>query len=266
MTRARRDGLMSAAEDARMRDGLMSAAEYARMRDAEDVHWWYLALRSLVAHELRRWGGRGGAPRVLDAGCGTGGGLARWTRTLGTRCYGIDLAHEALSRCRERGERLIAQASVEALPFRGDAFDAVVSLDVLCLEGIDESRALAEIRRVLRPGGLLVLNLPAFEILRGQHDRAVRIRRRFARDEVEGLVRANGFRVVRASYWNTILFPAVWLIRRLRRSGGRPTSDLLGLPVPMNATLAWLLQVERKLLGAVQPPFGTSVLCVATRA
>lgn len=247
------------------RSGLLSAREYARMRQAEDEHWWYRALRSLVARELARSTGRGGLPRILDAGCGTGGGLARWTQTLGTPCYGIDLASAALSHCRQRGQRLVAQASVEALPFGRDAFDVVVSLDVLCLEGVDEPAALAEIRRVLRPGGLLVLNVPAFDTLRGEHDRAVRIRRRFVREELADLLRANGFDVGRVSYWNTVLFPAVWLIRRLRRGGREATSDLTRLPGALNAALAALLRAEAKLLAVVKLPFGTSVLCVATK-
>lgn len=244
----------------------MSAAEYARMRQAEDIHWWYRGLRSLVARELTRSSATKDAPRILDAGCGTGGGLAWWSRVLGTPCYGIDLASEAVLHCRSRGERLVAQASVEALPFRHDSFDIVVSLDVLCLEGVNEERALAEMRRVLRPGGLLVLNLPAFEVLRGEHDFAVRIRRRFARDDLARLLRASGFHLARVSYWNTILFLAVWLVRSLRRGRGPATSDLGRLPAALNSALGALLHVERKLLAAVDPPFGTSVLCVATKA
>ena len=244
----------------------MPDREYARMRQVEDEHWWYQALRSLVARELERTAGRRVPARLLDVGCGTGGGLARWTEARGAPSYGIDLSTAALAHCRARGERLVAQASAEALPFGGDAFDVVVSLDVLCLDGVDEARALAEIHRVLRPGGLLVLNLPAFEALRGVHDRAVRIRRRFVREEVAALLRAAGFGAARVSYWNTTLFPAVWLTRRLRHGGAEPTSDLAPLPRPVNAALAVLVQAEARLLARVTPPFGTSVLSVAAKA
>lgn len=243
----------------------MSAHEYARMRQAEDEHWWYRALRSLVAREVAHASGFGGPPRILDAGCGTGGGLDRWALAVGAPGYGVDLASAALGHCRARGQDGIALASVEALPFGAGTFDAVVSLDVLCLEGLDEARALAEFRRVLRPGGLLVLNLPAFEALRGEHDRAVRIRRRFRSAELADLLRESGFRVGRVRYWNTILFPAVWLIRRLRRGGHEASSDLAALPGPLNAALAALLAAESRVTAALQPPFGTSVLCVATR-
>ena len=243
----------------------MSISEYARMRAAEDDHWWYRALRSLVARELARESARRGQVRVLDAGCGTGGGLVRWARTLGMPGDGIDLASAALAHCQQRGLRRVARSSVEALPFGAETFDAVVSLDVLCLEGVDERRALAEFRRVLRSGGLLVLNLPAFEMLRGEHDTAVRIRRRYAADELRGILAASGFDVRRVRYWNTVLFPAVWIVRRLRRGVGEATSDLEPLPGPLNAALALLLRVEATLLGSVTPPYGTSVLCVAAK-
>ena len=243
----------------------MPDREYATMRQAEDGHWWYEGLRSLVARELARHLRRGTALRVLDVGCGTGGGLARWAAATGAPCHGIDLSSSALAHCRARGERLVAQASAEALPFGSGAFDVIVSLDVLCLDGVDEARALAEIHRVLRPGGVLVMNLPAFEALRGAHDRAVRIRHRYVGREVAQLLRAAGFGAVRVSYWNTALFPAVWLTRRLRHGGAEPTSDLAPLPRPVNAALAALVRAEASLLSRVRLPFGTSVLSVAAK-
>lgn len=243
----------------------MPGREYDRMRAVEDEHWWYRALRSLVARELARAARGRGPQRLLDVGCGTGRGLARWSEVLGRPSYGIDLSPDALAHCRARGERLLAQASAGALPFGAAAFDLVVSLDVLCLDGVDEARALAEIHRVLRPGGRLVLNLPAFEALRGEHDRAVRIRHRSTTAEVAALLRSAGFGEVRASYWNTALFPAVWLTRRLRHGDAEPTSDLALLPRPVNALLAALVQAEGRLLARVAPPFGTSVLSVAVK-
>lgn len=248
----------------------MPDREYARMREAEDTHWWYRTLRSLVSHELTRRIVRGGPPpRVLDAGCGTGGGLGHWTRAVGARCYGIDVSSEALSHTRARGERLIAQASIHDLPFRDGSLDAVVCLDVLCREGVEEERALAEIRRVLLPGGLLILNAPAFETLRGEHDRAVRTRRRFARGELDRLLQVNGFLVTRVSYWNAFLFPVIWMVRRLRSGrhrDGPSSSDIGHVPAVLNAALRVVLTLERNAVRVVGLPFGTSVLAVARSA
>lgn len=236
------------------------------MRQAEGTHWWYRTLRRLVALRLRTHLAPADAPLVLDAGCGTGGGLERWAHVVGARCFGIDLSADALSHCLERGETLIAQASVTALPFADRSFGAVVSLDVLCLEGVDEDLALAEINRVLRPGGILVMNLPAFEALRGQHDLAVRIRRRFSRGDVEHLLRTNGFDIRETSYWNVFFFPIVWLARRVRRGRGPASSDLAPVPEPLNTVLAVLLRVETKLAANVRMPFGTSVICAARKS
>ncbi|MBM4362909.1 MAG: class I SAM-dependent methyltransferase, partial [Deltaproteobacteria bacterium] len=154
--------------------------------------------------------------------------------------------------------------SIEALPFADASFDAVVSLDVICLDGVDERRALAELRRVLRPGGLLILNLPAFESLRGEHDRAVRIRHRFRTGETSRLLQGNGFVPRRVRYWNTLLFPAVWLVRRFR-SHGESTSDLAPLPGPLNLALRLVLGIEATLFALVPAPVGSSVLAVARR-
>lgn len=251
-----------------MRPGLMAPSEYALMRHAEDQHWWYRTLRRLVARLLDRYVDPAARGRVLDAGCGTGGGMARWSRTLGIRCFGIDLASEALVHCRARGARLIARAPVEHLPFPDGVFDAAVSLDVLCLEGVDEERTLAELRRVLRGGGLLILNLPAFASLRGEHDVAVRIRRRYARRDVEALLGSVGYDVLRCTYWNAALLPLVWAFRRVR-SAKRPscpaTSDIGALPRPLNAGLAALLAAESEIALRAGLPFGTSVLCAARR-
>lgn len=241
----------------------MSGSEYDIMRRAEDAHWWYRALRFSVARELSLAAPRGTS--VLDAGCGTGGGLGHWRSALRARAYGVDLSAAAIAHCRERGERLIARASVMTMPFRDEVFDVVVSLDVLCLDGVDEQRTLEEMRRVLRPRGILVVNVPAFAGLSGQHDRAVRIRRRFTRSELVAAVRSSGFEVLRVRYWNTLLFPIAWLVRRWRSAGeGAATSDLAPAPRLLNGGLTALLRAEAATFGW-EAPFGTSVMCIARR-
>jgi SAM-dependent methyltransferase len=240
------------------------------MRTAEDTHWWYQSLRSLVVRLLRRYAILGHRSRVLDAGCGTGGGMAHWRAGLGvSRCIGIDIAEEALRYCRRRGGDLLARSSVLALPFPDSSFDVVVSLDVLCLKGVDEGQALAELHRVLTKDGLLIINMPAFQWLRGEHDVAVGIRRRYRRREIEKLVAKANFIPLRASYWNAILLPAVLAVRRLRsgRQLDRPAvSDLHTLPAFLNALLTRVAGLELTLLERMSLPFGSSVICAARRA
>lgn len=245
----------------------MAVPEYARMRDNEERHWWFRTLRTQVVRALARHVVRRSGLRLLDAGCGTGGGLRRWNVALGLdRSYGLDLSAAALQFSAGRGLGPLVRGSVTTLPFGDATFDAAVSLDVLCLEGVDEAAGLAELRRVLRPGGILVLNLPAFPGLRGEHDLAVRIRRRYRRPELEQLVTAAGFRVRRCGYWNALLFLPFALVRRIRsgRVADRPpVSDIRPLPGPLDALLAGLMRLEVAVSERVRLPFGTSLLCVA---
>lgn len=240
----------------------MEATEYARMADVEDDHWWYRTLRRHVLAALDRERVPGG--RLLDVGCGTGAGLVAWGCRIAST--GMDSSPEALDRCVVRGARRLVRGVIEEVPFRERVFDVVVSLDVICLTGIDEGRALSELFRVLRPGGVLVLNLPASRALRGQHDLAVRVGRRYERGEVVAMLGRAGFEVRRAAYWNTFLYPVAVAVRRLRRAraGAAASSDLAPLPGNLNIALSWLLRAEAAILRG-RAPFGTSVLAVGRR-
>ena len=118
--------------------------------------------------------------------------------------------------------------------------------------------------RSLRDGGVLILNLPAFEILRGSHDRFVSGRRRFTRGEVRALLQAKGFDIVWISYWNAALFPIVLFFRLVSRRGSRE-SDLRPLAPVWNRLLAGILKAEAAWLRRGTLPVGTSVFCVARK-
>src|SRR5436853_5703940 len=170
----------------------MEPEQYALMARVEREHWWYRGMRVLVAALLdEHLGGQPGG-RVLDAGCGTGGTTA-WLRRYG-HVVGVDLAAEAAPFWPAVGLRHAARGSVAALPFRDETFSLVTSFDVLYhRQVVDEEAALAEAWRVLRPGGLLLLRLPAYNWLQAGHDAAVHTRRRYTRGEVTDAVRAAGF-------------------------------------------------------------------------
>lgn len=238
----------------------MEPAEYDRMRAAESSHWWYRGLRALVRQHLPA-----DASRVLDAGCGTGAQLA----DLGTRKgAGIDAAPAALAHCRARGLTALARASVSALPFPDNCFDAVVSLDVLYHRAVgDPVVALQEYRRVLRPGGVLILNVPAYAWLHSRHDEAIHTGRRFTRGALVRMVEDAGLEIRRATYWNTVLFPAVAMLRLAGKASGDARSDLEATPGRLqqcvgNAALA----VERGMMKGVNLPVGLSVFVVARKA
>ena len=243
----------------------MDAVEYEKMYRFEESYWWYRALRDRIDLALDAYAP--GFHSLLDAGCGTGGVLLHLReRSASLRLVGLDLSAQALERCRARRLPLLARASVNDVAFRSACFDVVTSHDVLYFEAIDDERALAELSRVLAAGGILVLNLPAFECLRGAHDDFVKTRRRYTRADVVRLVRASGLEVVRATYWNAVLFPAIALVRRLRRSRAQvPESDLRPIAGWLNRMLYGLLRLEASWLRRGTLPFGTSVFCVARK-
>jgi SAM-dependent methyltransferase len=158
---------------------------------------------------------------------------------------------------------------VDALPFPDNSFDFVLSLDVLVSVGLDDSLAVHEACRVLRPGGRLILNVAALEFLKGAHDRAVDADRRYTRRQVQALLEGAHFVVERLSYWNATLTPPValvrWLSRARLRQDGPPRSDLRTLPPILNSVLKRVAALELRASRHVSLPFGTSLFAVALK-
>ncbi|EHJ47740.1 Methyltransferase type 11 [Solidesulfovibrio carbinoliphilus subsp. oakridgensis] len=249
----------------------MLEAEYATMFGAEEGHWWYRGLHDQVRKALDRCRqGKDGPLRVLDAGCGSGKVLELLARD-GHAATGLDLSATALALAGRRGPFPLVRASVAALPVREAAFDVILSLDVLAnLPPSAVPAALADCRRVLVPGGRLILNLVAFQSLYSDHDRAVGVVRRYRRGQVARLLAGAGFDVELLTYSNTLLFPAAALVRLWRkreRPGEVPRSDLSPLPGLLNTALARVRSFENDLMvGLGLPmPFGLSIFALARR-
>jgi len=245
----------------------MNPREYEALFAVEDRHWWFDGVRREIMAELARAGT--GFSRWLDAGSGTGGLMANLRVPESPAAFGVENSPDGLAFSRSRCLRRLVRASVAELPFPDGTFDLVTSIDVLCHRGVEEPRALAEAHRCLRQGGLLLLQVPAFDSLRGEHDEAVWTNRRYRKAEVEGLLSAAGFRLRRSFYRNSILFPAVALRRLLRR--GRPAgrearSDVGPAPRALDRLFAGLLGFERRLWQiGLSLPFGLSVFCLAEK-
>jgi SAM-dependent methyltransferase len=246
----------------------MERSEYAVMAAVEDRHWWYGGMRAIAAAVLDEvYGGRRDL-RILDAGCGTAGNV-RFLRRYGT-VVGIDLASDALDLGGPRAPGALARASVLDIPFASASFDLVTSFDVLYHRAVpDEDRALDETWRVLRPGGRLLIRLPAYEFLRSKHDRAVHTRRRYTIGQARGLLQARTFAIERCSYINSLLFPLPLAQRLLERALPvleQPESDL-AMPAPLvNEALRWPLAAEAAWLARGRSfPIGLSILCLARK-
>jgi SAM-dependent methyltransferase len=201
--------------------------------------------------------------RILDAGCGTGGFLSvlRAQRPDLAR-FGIEWDGSASSRARDKAAAAIARGSVNALPFADDSFDAVISADVLCHEAVSPSDALGELNRVLRPGGRLILNLPAYQWLLSAHDRRVHNARRFTGPQIAALLRQAGLDRVRTRYWNGLLLPLMIAQRKILARGDS-MSDVAPFSPWLDATLHAITRFERRLPFPL--PAGGSVLAIAEK-
>jgi SAM-dependent methyltransferase len=225
--------------------------------------WWFQGLHAHLILALRETR----APRrILDAGCGTGGLMKRLAAAFpDATVLGLDLDLGAARLAQAKGGGVLSVGSIDCLPFADGAFDAAVSADVLCHHGVDERRALAELRRCLRPGGLLALNLPAYRWLYSAHDVAVDNARRYAMGELRRLLAAAGFVRVRTRYWNSLLLPLMLLRRKLWRRAGE-ASEVALAPAPVERAFGAVLALERRLLAAgVSLPFGSSILATAVK-
>jgi SAM-dependent methyltransferase len=247
----------------------MEAYEYEVMAAVEAAHWWYRGMRALSAAWLDQLYEERSDLRILDAGCGTGGNGAFLERY---GCVtGLDISPLALTLGQRRLPGRLARASVAALPFPRATFDLVTSFDVLYHRAvIDERAALQETRRVLRPGGRLLIRLPAYRWLSSEHDRSVHGRHRYTAGETRGLLERAGFVVERLSYINSLLLPIPLLQRLAERLSPHqpPQRSQLELPSPLiNAALGSVFSAEALWLRqGGRFPAGLSVLALARQS
>jgi SAM-dependent methyltransferase len=243
----------------------MELQEYEISYEVEEHHWCFRALRGLIFSQMRLFVPVRRAVTVLDAGCGTGFLMTR----LGTygRAFGIDIAAAALSFCRQRGLSRLSQGSVTALPFKSESFDVIVSTDVLYHRAVtDDERALSEFRRILRKGGLLILNVPAHDYLRRNHDDHVHTRHRYTKQEICAKLHAAGLEIRKLSYRNALAFvvlSALKLVNPRYRNDG--ATGLKQASAVENWFCSALLDMENSLLQFMNMPCGTSIFCIAQK-
>ena len=238
---------------------------------AEARHFWFRGFRAFVTPLVRRATAGRVAPRLLDCGCGTGANVDLLNR-FGD-AFGFDLAETGLRFGLSAGRRRLARASVTAAPFPSGAFDLVTSFDVIySLDDRDEQTALAEMYRLLKPGGYALINVAALEILRGDHSVLSRELRRYDRNGLRRRVTAAGFIIERLTYTNVTLSVPLLVTRTLQRRRGLKREDdaeagrdISVPPAPLNALLTALLQAEALWLRAFDAPFGSSLLCLARK-
>lgn len=237
--------------------------------DAERHHFWYAGLRRFARPFLTSAVAGTRRPRLLDAGCGTGGNLAL-LREFG-QSFGFDVTWTGLRFATRLGCSRITCADVGQTPFQDASFDAVTSFDVLyCLDDLHERQAVAEMYRILRPGGSAVINVAAMNMLRGNHSIFDGELRRYSCEGLRALLEQAGFRIIRITHTNFSIFLPMLAIRGLQRvrglaPPGKARSDFTVPPRVINRFLAALLALEARLLRWVDLPLGSSILCLARK-
>jgi SAM-dependent methyltransferase len=166
--------------------------------------------------------------------------------------------------------RRLVRGTVTALPLPDASVDVVTSFDVLyCLDDDSERTAVAEMFRVLRPGGVLLVNVAALESLRGSHSALTMEVRRYDKVRLRRLLTGAGFEIERLTFTNMTTFPITWLVRWRERLTGAADeaseSDLRVPPKPVNAVFNAALAVESRLMRVMNLPIGTSLMCVARK-
>jgi ubiquinone/menaquinone biosynthesis C-methylase UbiE len=239
--------------------------EYEIMYRAEQSHWWYQGMAAITRSILEIFYAPGSGLAILDAGCGTGAGLL-FLSEYGS-VTGLDISPDALRFCADRGCTEVARASVMALPFQTESFDLVTSFDILYFEGVHDETALQETARVLRPGGRLLVRVPAFDWLRGTHDTRVSTAHRYTSKELSDKLVKGGFEIEFMSYANMILFPLALLKRFSERWRLAPQQDSdIALNVgAFSDLLKSCLVLESRWIRQRRFPFGLSVVAMGKK-
>jgi len=232
----------------------------------EQSHWWYIGRRRIIANFVeeicRHVTDR--RPKILDVGCGTGANLLLLSKYGDAE--GVDVSEDALAFCRERGLENLKLGAGEDLPYEDGTFDLVTAFDVV--EHMDDDLAgLKEMRRVLRPGGRVLLFVPTFMFLWGLQDDVSHHRRRYRLAELESVLKKAGFQIERSTYANITFFLPILMMRKIMRLTGIKTDSENTINVSaLNGVFGRIFGAESWILRHMNLPFGVSGLCVAKAA
>jgi ubiquinone/menaquinone biosynthesis C-methylase UbiE len=242
----------------------MEIGVYAVEAVVEESHWWFAERRRLFAREIRRLPiPSDGA--VLDIGTSTGTNL-RMLMDMGfSQVTGLDSSDEAIRFCAEKGLGRVKKGDVCALPFPDASFDLVLATDII--EHVDaDDRALAEIYRVLKPGGTALITVPAFQSLWGLQDEVSQHRRRYRKAGLLAKVSQASLVPIRHYYFNYILFGPIWVARQLIRMLRIRIASESQINTPsMNRVLGAVFSFDTRTAAILRVPFGVSIILIAER-
>lgn len=233
---------------------------FDRMAELDQTHWWYVGRRKILADVIRREIKPPKNARILEIGCGTGHNFSMLSE-FGT-VEGIELDDGARALASQRLGRPVINASLPELPGVDDgAYDLIALLDVL--EHVDgDEAALRSIATKLKPGGRILIAVPANEWMWSAHDVVHHHHRRYNRKTFSNVAKAAGVKIEFLSHFNTLLFPLAAAFRLLGKLTGREDADDAQPPQPLNSLFTAAFAFERHLVGRAPMPFGVSLVAV----
>lgn len=237
---------------------------YRQFYDIQNIHWWFVTKRKIVLETVARFFRSGHGTNVLDIGCGSGL-MLNALETIGTT-HGMDMSDEAIAFSREIFRGAVEKGSLpDGIPFAGKTFDLIVALDVI--EHVErDAESLRALHSRLAEGGIAVLTVPAYMFLWSAFDERNEHKRRYTLRELRTKLLRAGFSIDKISYYNTLLFPAIFAVRMLNNILKRDGSSDVQMPGrALNRVLALLFNLERPLLRHCNLPFGVSILAVVRK-
>lgn len=233
---------------------------YKDLYDQEETHWWHIAKRKNVVMFAKNYL-KTKNPIILDIGCGAGKNIEAFSE-IGN-VWGIDMSTEAIKYCQKRGLKKIKKSTAEKTGFPNNKFDLITMLDVL--EHTDDKATLKEVKRILKPKGLVIITVPAYKFLWSKWDEILHHKRRYTKYALNKELQKNGFDILKISYTNSFLLPA-WLIIRPLKSllkSNDYTSDFEIVTPFINSACSILANIERYFVQKEMVPFGLSLITVA---
>lgn len=244
----------------------MRKEEYKRLYEVEDTHGWFSSMRSIAMSFIDKLC-KNENVMILEVGCGTGALLSRLKKY--DNSIGIDISGEALSFCKKRYLTKILRGSVLKLPFKENAFDLIICLNVLYHKQVDNDfKAIKEIHRVCKKEARVLIMNPAYNFLWSGHDENQLTRKRYTLREQRDILVKGGFRIKKATYLNMFLFPVLFVKRifsNITENKSNYISEIRPLPGLLNSILIFALKLESYLIAKINLPFGSSVFCIGIK-
>lgn len=242
----------------------MNVEMYRLFFDIQKKHWWFATKKSIVMDAIKRRINLDKSQAVLDIGCGSG--LMLNDLGLLAKVSGMDVSKDAIQFSKEIFNGEIKQGALpDKIPFKAESFDVITALDVI-EHIVDDVESLKSIRNLLKDNGMAIITVPAYMFLWSPFDDINEHKRRYTLSELRDKLCLSGFYIEKLSYFNTLLFPVVFLIRKLKKITGDDAYSDIKMPIKqINYLLQKIFGVEKFLLRRCNLPFGVSILAIVRK-